>query len=104
FVIMPNDNSIGKKLKGEDWFAYHDKTHISLLPVAKWKQLITNNNFRITKIGGDGLWDTPYMKYMPHFLQKLFFYPPAFIQIITQSLFIPLSWGEDLIIFARKGK
>lgn len=102
FITMPNASSLGKSLKKEGWFAYRDDTHISLLEVAQWKAIVHESGFEILKVGTDGLWDVPYLRYVPVFMQKLLFYPTAAVQIISNSLFIPLRYGENLIIIAQK--
>jgi 2-polyprenyl-3-methyl-5-hydroxy-6-metoxy-1,4-benzoquinol methylase len=102
FLTVPNNSSIGKRLKGKDWFAFRDKTHISLLAVAEWQAILEAVGFTILTIGTDGLWDVPYLKYVPLFLQKLIFYPTAAVQIILNRLFIPIWLGENLILVGKK--
>lgn len=104
FITMPNCYSLGKKMKKEKWFAYRDATHISLLEVSEWSDIVEESGFKIMKIGTDGLWDVPYWKSFPIFLQKIIFYPTAAIQIVFNRLFIPLKYGENLIIIAKKQK
>ncbi|HBI33702.1 MAG TPA: hypothetical protein DEA43_00275 [Candidatus Moranbacteria bacterium] len=102
FFIVPNTSSMGRKLKRKIWFGYRDETHISLLNPTEWRRKTTEANFEIIKIGTDGLWDIPYFKTIPIFIQKLIFYPTAAIQIWTKSIFLPLFLGENLIIIAKK--
>lgn len=101
-IVVPNDKSVGKRLKKDDWFALGDKTHVSLLKVDEWKELLKINRFALIKTATDGLWDVPYLKYCPLIIQKLLFYPTAALQIWSKSLFLPLSLGENLILIARK--
>ncbi len=102
FVIVPNDKSLGKKIKKNNWFAFGDKTHVSLLRVDQWIEIMKKNNFDIVKVATDGLWDVPYFKYFPIILQKLLFYPTAAIQIWSKKLFLPLPLGENLILIVMK--
>lgn len=102
FFIVPNTKSLGKILKKNSWFGYRDKTHVSLLDPEDWLNLMRQNGFEIVKVGTDGLWDIPYIKFLPDVLNKLLFYPTAALQILTASLFLPLIFGENLIIITRK--
>ena len=101
-IVVPNDKSLGKKIKKNKWFAFRDESHVSLLRVEAWIEIVKKNDFDIVKVATDGLWDVPYFKYCPALIQKLLFYPTAAMQIWSRSLFLPLFLGENLIIIARK--
>jgi hypothetical protein len=73
-----------------------------LFGVARWLELATASGFTITKSRGDGMWDTPYMPVVPDVLQKLFFLPPAAVQVLTGTAFLTPSLGECLIVVAQK--
>jgi len=45
----------------------------------------------------------PYVRRVPPVLQKLFFGLPGGIQAVTGIPFLPLQWGESLILIARRG-
>jgi SAM-dependent methyltransferase len=100
--VVPNPDGWGHRIKKDKWFAFADKTHISLFGVARWLELTTASGFTITKSRGDGMWDTPYMPVVPDVLQKLFFLPPAAVQVLTGTAFLTPSLGECLIVVARK--
>lgn len=102
FIVVPNPDSVGRKLKGKNWVGYRDKTHISLFKPQKWFKLLQENGFVIRKIFGDGLWDSPYFPFIPKIIQQLIFGFPAIIQTLLAMPFIPISLGESIVIIARK--
>lgn len=102
FLVVPNIDGYGHKLKGSKWFGYKDITHISLLPSNKWKKYIENSGLKIVKTGSDWFWDPPYLPVIPAFLQKLFFYPGCLMMVLLGKIIFPEKFGEDLIIVARK--
>lgn len=104
FIIVPNSLSVGKILKKDKWFAYRDATHISILSAEKWIDIIKGCGFDVIKTATDGLWDVPYLPIIPKILQKLLFYPPAALQILSKKTFLPLCLGENLIIISKKNK
>lgn len=100
--VVPNPDGFGHKLKKDKWFGFADKTHISLFGEKRWVEETQKSGFTITKIRGDGMWDVPYLPAVPNILQKLFFFPPAAVQVITATAFLPTRLGECLIVIARK--
>lgn len=78
-VSVPNADSMGARLKRKDginastWFADQDKTHVNLLGIAGWREILAESGFRPVVDGTDGLWDTPYVNWLPVLFQKLFF-------------------------------
>lgn len=60
--------------------------------------------FKILKIGTDGLWDVPYLPFVPLWMQKSLFYPLPALQVITGHLFLPANFGGPLIVVAQKMK
>lgn len=102
FIVVPNPDSIGRKLKGKNWVGFRDKTHISLCQPQKWLELLQEEGFSIEKTFGDGLWDSPYVSVIPQILQRLFFGFPTIIQTLLTFPFIPVNLGESIVIVARK--
>jgi len=47
-------------------------------------------------------WDPPYVPVVPKSLQKLLFGSLGGIQAISGVAFLPMRWGESIIIVARK--
>ena len=102
FFVIPNPESLGKKLKGDRWIGYQDKSHVSLYKPSKWIDLLNKNGFPRVKTFGDGLWDSPYLPVIPTLLQRLIFGFPAIIQTFFTIPFIPVNLGESIILFAKK--
>lgn len=102
FMVVPNPEGLGHKLKKEKWFAYSDPTHISIFNMTKWESILNEAGFSVKKVRTDGLWDAPYVKQIPTIIQKIIFFPLPALQIILNTLFIPVKYGECLIIIAQK--
>ncbi len=101
-LATPNLGSMLKPWKGERWIGYQDPTHISLKQPEEWLALIRNADFSPLKIFSDGFWDVPYIPVVPKQLQKLFFGSLGGIQAITSFVFLPMRWGESILVIARK--
>lgn len=100
--VVPNPDGFGHKIKKDKWFGFSDKTHVSLLGEKQWVKLTKQAGFDVKSVKGDGMWDVPYFPAMPTVLQKLFFFPPAALQVVTGKAFLPTILGECLIVVARK--
>ena len=98
----PNLDSLLKPWKGNRWIGYQDPTHISLKPPADWLTLIRESGFTLVKVFADGFWDVPYVRYIPKQIQKLFFGSLGGFQAITGFVFLPMRWGESIMVIARK--
>lgn len=103
-LATPNLSSRLKPWKGEKWIGYQDPTHISLQPPDEWLRLIRKAGFVPIKVFSDGFWDVPYVKFLPTGMQKVLFGALGGIQAICGIPFLPLQWGESMIVIARKGK
>jgi len=101
-LATPNLGSLLKPWKGEKWIGYQDPTHISLKQPQEWLELIRNAGFNPLKVFADGFWDVPYIRYVPKQIQKLFFGSLGGLQAITGFVFLPMTWGESMIVIARK--
>jgi SAM-dependent methyltransferase len=99
---VPNTESPGVRLKGPQWFGYLDETHCSLLPPAEWIRLVDASGLRLEKVFSDGLWDVPYIRRVPTLLQYGIFSLPTIAAVLVVSTSLPLSWGENLIAYARR--
>jgi SAM-dependent methyltransferase len=102
-LATPNLASLLKPWKGNQWIGYQDPTHISLKPPEEWLDMLCRAGFGIIKIFSDGFWDVPYIKLVPRALQKLFFGSLGGIQAILGIPFLPMRWGESIMVVARKG-
>jgi 2-polyprenyl-3-methyl-5-hydroxy-6-metoxy-1,4-benzoquinol methylase len=101
-LATPNLSSLLKPWKGERWIGYQDPTHISLKPPAEWLDSIRSAGFTLRHIFADGFWDVPYIPVIPKQLQKLFFGSLGGIQAMTGFVFLPMRWGESIIVIAQK--
>ena len=99
----PNLDSLLKPLKGKAWIGYQDPTHIALKPPAEWLEMLRNANFNSPlKIFSDGFWDVPYIPIIPAILQKLAFGSLGGLQAILGIPFLPMRWGESIMVVAQK--
>jgi len=101
-LATPNLDSLLKPWKGEQWIGYQDPTHISLKRPAEWIDLIRDADFSPLKVFSDGFWDVPYIRLVPSSIQKLFFGSLGGFQAITGFVFLPMRWGESIMVIARK--
>ncbi len=101
-LSAPNLTSVARSWKKERWIGYRDPTHISLKEPAEWLDLLRTAGFRLRRVFSDGLWDAPYIPFVPKALQKLAFGAPGGLQAVTGVVFVPLRWGETMIVIARK--
>ena len=101
-LATPNLDSLLKPWKGDKWIGYQDPTHISLKRPAEWLSFIEEAGFRLIKVFADGFWDVPYIRFVPKQIQKLFFGSLGGFQAITGFVFIPMRWGESVIVIAKK--
>ncbi|NJC96650.1 MAG: hypothetical protein C3F07_15100 [Anaerolineales bacterium] len=101
-LATPNLDSLLKPWKGDKWIGYQDPTHISLKPPAEWISHIEGAGFTIMRVFADGFWDVPYIRFVPNQIQKLFFGSLGGLQAITGFVFLPMRWGESIIVIARK--
>jgi SAM-dependent methyltransferase len=101
-LATPNLGSLLKPWKGDKWIGYQDPTHISLKPPEEWLDLIRNAGFEFVRVFSDGFWDVPYIRFVPSMIQKLFFGALGGLQAITGIVFLPMRWGESVIVIARK--
>jgi 2-polyprenyl-3-methyl-5-hydroxy-6-metoxy-1,4-benzoquinol methylase len=101
-LSTPNLASLLKPWKGDQWIGFQDPTHISLKPPEEWLSLLRRNGFEIKRVFSDGFWDVPYIKNVPKSIQKLFFGSLGGFQAITGLVFLPMRWGESIIVIAKK--
>ncbi len=101
-LATPNLSSLLRPWKGERWIGYQDPTHISLKPPEEWLSLIQDAGFRLKRVFADGFWDVPYVPIVPKQIQKLFFGSLGGFQAITGFVFLPVRWGESIMVIAAK--
>ncbi len=101
-LATPNLDSLLKPWKGEKWIGYQDPTHISLKPPSVWLDWIKSSGFSVKRVFTDGFWDVPYIPVLPKQIQKLLFGSLGGFQAMTGLVFLPMRWGESIIVIARK--
>ena len=101
-LATPNLASLLKPRKGDKWIGYQDPTHISLRPPQEWLALIEKAGFRLQRVFADGFWDVPYVKFLPKSIQKLIFGSLGGVQANLGLPFLPMRWGESIMVVARK--
>ncbi|HEX5808265.1 MAG TPA: class I SAM-dependent methyltransferase [Anaerolineales bacterium] len=101
-LATPNLDSLLKPWKGDTWIGYQDPTHISLKRPSEWLGLIRTAGFQPLKVFSDGFWDVPYIRFVPRQIQKLFFGSLGGVQAISGWIFLPMRWGESILVIARK--
>jgi SAM-dependent methyltransferase len=101
-LSTPNLDSLLKPWKGDRWIGYQDPTHISLHPPATWLEWIRKSGFSLLRVFADGFWDVPYIPVLPKGIQKLLFGSLGGFQAITGLIFLPMRWGESIMVIARK--
>ncbi len=101
-LATPNLSSLLKPWKGERWIGYQDPTHISLKPPEEWLSLIRDANFSLRRVFADGFWDVPYIPIVPKQIQKLIFGSLGGFQAMTGLVFLPMRWGESIMVIAQK--
>ena len=104
FFVVPHVGGLGHRLKGRRWFAYRDATHVSLLSRGEWMMLTRRAGLQVVSTRGDGLWDAPYVRFLPTALQRLTFGAPAALQVFWPGnrAFLPAGMSECLIVTTRK--
>jgi SAM-dependent methyltransferase len=103
-LATPNLGSLLKPLKGERWIGYQDPTHISLKLPEEWLAYIKEAGFSLKRVFADGFWDVPYIPVIPRGPQKLFFGSLGGLQAVTGLIFLPMRWGESILVIARKNE
>jgi len=101
-LATPNLDSLLKPWKGESWIGYQDPTHISLNSPSDWLNWIQKSGFSLKRVFSDGFWDVPYIPVLPSQIQKLLFGSLGGFQAITGLVFLPMRWGESIIVIAQK--
>jgi len=101
-LATPNLDSMLKSWKGDRWIGFQDPTHISLKHPAEWISFIEGAGFTIKRTFADGFWDVPYIRFVPRQIQKLFFGSLGGLQAISGFVFLPMTWGESIMVIAKK--
>jgi SAM-dependent methyltransferase len=102
FVLRtPNLGSYGARKKGKTSFIWRDKTHINVKRIGEWREVLSRGGLTIIRDGTDTLWDVPYWKFIPHFLQKISLVPLTNVLIFLFG-FLPWQQGENYFCILQK--
>ncbi len=99
---VPDTTSPGRRLKGDRWYALLDETHVSLLAPGRWLALTRAAGLAVERTFSDGLWDVPYVRFLPRFVQYGIFSLPTAVSVGLVWPILPAGWGENLVVVARK--
>lgn len=72
-MSVPNPEGLGARRKGAESFIHRDSTHCSVLSMEEWKRRFAAAGIEEAWSGTDGLWDPPYISWLPARLQWLAF-------------------------------
>lgn len=102
--VVPNPRGLGRRLKQDNWFAYRDPTHRSLLSRDEWCRIANRAGLTVDWVRGDGMWDPPYVRFLPGAAQKVLFGAPAALQLVLplRRPLLPPALGECLIVATRR--
>ncbi len=64
--------------------------------------MLKDTGFKLKRVFADGFWDAPYIPLIPKSLQKLLFGSLGGLQAISGVVFLPMRWGESIMVVARK--
>jgi len=70
----------------------------------EWMMLMRKAGLEVVSVRADGLWDAPYVRFIPTMVQRVIFGAPAAVQIFWPGnrAFLPAALGECLIVTAKK--
>ncbi len=99
-LSTPNPRSIGKRIKGPQWFAYRDETHCNIQELPYFVRLLDQCGFDVEDVRYDGLWDAPYFLPTP--------WPERFLLQLPSVLLFRYgairfeAFGENVWVWAKK--
>lgn len=99
-LSTPNPSSIGKRIKGPQWFAYRDETHCNIHELPYFVRLLDQCGFETEDVRYDGLWDAPYFLPTPWPERLLLQLPSVLLFRYGAIRFEAL--GENVWIWAKK--
>ena len=101
-IVVPSLNGKGHRKKGSNWFAFKDSTHCTFLTSSEWRQLCEDSGFEIVVEGSDGLWDSPYLPFLPRVVDRLVFGMPLILNVLFSRITLSADKGECAVLIVRK--
>ncbi len=98
-LSTPNPRSIGKRIKGQRWFAHRDDTHCNIQDLTYFEKLLAECGFKVEDVRYDGLWDAPYFLPTP-WPERFLFQLPSVLLFRFAAIRNP-SLGENVWLWAR---
>jgi len=99
-LSTPNPRSVGRRIKGQRWFAYRDETHCNVQELPYFEQLLHACGFDVEDERYDGLWDAPYFLPTP-WPERFLFQLPSVLLFRFAAIRHP-ALGENVWLWARK--
>lgn len=100
-MSVPNPEGLGARRKGKESFIYRDPTHCSVLTMDEWRRRFSKSGIEEAWSGTDGLWDPPYVTWLPRKLQWLAFVGGAQLAWLLRPAF-PWRHGENFYFLGRR--
>lgn len=99
---VPDTRSPSRRFRKERWYALLDATHVSLLEPEEWLRLTREAGFAIESARDEGVWDLPWLPGVPRLVQLPLFAMPTIVAVLFARPFLPIGWGENVIVVARR--
>jgi SAM-dependent methyltransferase len=100
-LSTPNPQSFGARRKGKNSFIYRDESHCSIHTIEEWRSKLQRAGFEEVWSGTDGLWDVPYVSWLPRALQWGVFVGATQLAWALAPAF-PWSHGENFLWLGRR--
>jgi len=104
--VMPNAAGLAHRLKGGQWSAFSDPTHINLKSSHEWSDFFeTRWRMKVLDKFSDGFYDFPYEKSWGRiFLFDLFRLGLTALQFILGTAILKEHYGENTVYILEKNK
>lgn len=99
-LSTPNPRSVGKRIKGRQWFGYRDETHCNIQDLPYFERLLDRSGFAIEDVRYDGLWDVPY--FLPTPWPERFLVQLPSVLLFRYAAIRLAALGENVWIWAKK--